>query len=277
MGDPERVPAVTMGDPERVPQTPPNPPMLDGTLRGSPKPPGYLSARLCLPARGSVRQARRGVRSRVVPLPGEGSAMADAGGGDHAGQAGGPPQGASARWALIALLPPVLCLLLSSVYVVRWSSEIDQAVVSVSTNGGPSVVYLAAEAEYLRRIALRVMAARPETVDDDRVAVAAWKAGLTTAENAERLTPEYPGERWAYYVVHADRARFLATVSVVLDTLDTGHTPPAALYARLSSSADLVSRLPEPAHRGQLRRVAVAIGAHHRPAPAPHPGDGSRP
>jgi signal transduction histidine kinase len=167
--------------------------------------------------------------------------MVDAGGGAHAGRASGSPRRASVRWALVALVPPVVFFFLSSVYVTRWSRQLDEAILSVSTNGGPSVVYLAAEAEYLRRIAHRVIVARPETVADDRIVIAAWKAHLTTVDNAALLRPEYVGERWAYYVLKADRERFLASTSALLDALDSGRTPPAALYARLSSTADVLA------------------------------------
>jgi signal transduction histidine kinase len=147
-------------------------------------------------------------------------------------------------WHLaLAILPPVLCFVVSGFYLDRWTREMDDANRSISENGGPSVVYLSMVQEDLRRIERQAMLARPETVREDRAAIAALEADLAAANAAYRETPDYPGELEAYERAAGERAQFLAAVDRLLSAVagaEGGRTE-AAAGALVVSTADTLA------------------------------------
>ena len=94
---------------------------------------------------------------------------------------------------LLALLPLVLFVVLSSVFLSRWERELDAANRSIAEKGGPSVVHLSAEQADLRHIEMQAMLARPESLREDRAKIAALEADLERADAAYRKTDGLPG------------------------------------------------------------------------------------
>jgi len=122
----------------------------------------------------------------------------------------------------LALLAPLACFLAGSIYGQRLSEEIGAASVSIATNGGPSVVYLATMRDDVRRIEERAMAARPGSFERDRSIIGALTVDLDRAELAELETPAYPGEPQAQQDVQRMRAPFFAAVERLLERAEEG-------------------------------------------------------
>ncbi len=151
-------------------------------------------------------------------------------------------EGASARaWVGLTLLAPLLCFVLGSVYVASLSEEIGAASLSIAANGGPSVVYLSAMRNDVRRIEQRAMLVRPGSAAETRAIVAELMGALAGADVAYRALPSYPGELALSAVMERRRAPFLAVATGLIDRADQGLLPSDEALLQLRAAAENLS------------------------------------
>jgi hypothetical protein len=122
----------------------------------------------------------------------------------------------------LAVLAPLVCFIVSSVYVNLWFRRMDAATTSIAGNGGPSVVYLSMVREDIRRIEHRVLFAAPPLRDLDRAAIAAGRADFDRAVIEYRRTPDYPGETAAWERMRVRSELFFAAVDRALGPTSEG-------------------------------------------------------
>jgi signal transduction histidine kinase len=142
------------------------------------------------------------------------------------------------RWAALAIAAPVLCFLVSSAYLSRWSAQLDEAAQSIAGNGGPSVVDLSAAWGDIRKIDARAMFVQPSSLEADRAIIAELKADFDRSLAAYRETPDYPGELAAWELVHGRCAPFFDAVDGLLATVCESGAARAEAGARLRSAVD---------------------------------------
>ncbi len=153
-------------------------------------------------------------------------------------------------WALLALVPPVLCVIVSSVLLSRYEAALDAANRSITENAAPGVLFLSSEQAYLRQIELHALLAKPASVDENRARIADLQAEVSRIDAAYRRTDDYPGEYEAYARMLEDRARFYAAVDALLVGVEGGGPPSGEARAALLSTTDTFA-----ASIGQVIRV----------------------
>ena len=149
-----------------------------------------------------------------------------------------PASSSVAWWLWLAILTPLLCFLASVVALKSWSTSIHEAARSITTNGSPSVAYLATALDDAQRIERRTMLARPEALPVDRGVIAELEEDFDRAVAAELATPNYPGEAEASRVMRERSAAFFAAVADLLAGEDSGRAPDAAARDRVERTGD---------------------------------------
>ena len=133
------------------------------------------------------------------------------------------------------------CFLVTAFTVKSWSSALHDAALSISTNGAPSVVYLAAARDNVRLIQHRALAAHPVPGPVDWAIIGALRGEFDRAVAAYRATGDYPGEREAYEVMAAQSEAFFAAVDELWAAERRGQPPSVEAIARVQSTGDALS------------------------------------
>lgn len=142
------------------------------------------------------------------------------------------------HWLGLAFLGPLLCFIITTVYVTRWAARIDEDARSIAENGAPGVLHLSTAREDIALIKDRVMQATPSTINADRAAIEDLTRDFDEAVQAYRMTEDYPGEREAYEVMSRQRAVFFAAVAGALAQVESGEAARHASLAQVTRAAD---------------------------------------
>ncbi len=154
--------------------------------------------------------------------------------GTHADADGSSPW----CWLWLAIITPLLCFLVTLVTLASWSANLHEVARSISTNGSPSVAYLATALDDARRIERRAVLARPATLAVDRGVIEELKEELNRVVAAELRTPDYPGEQDASRVMLEHREAFFAAVDAALGGEAGEHAAAAQARERVTRAGD---------------------------------------
>jgi signal transduction histidine kinase len=164
------------------------------------------------------------------------------------------------RWFALAILAPVLCFLATAYTLKLWSSALDAAAISISTNGAPSVAYLAAARDRVRLIERRAVGPWPVRAAIDWNAIAALRDEFDRAVTAYRTTEDYPGEFEAWKVMQAQSNAFFAAIDDLAAADRRGEEPNAEQIARVRATADALSSATTEVLEINQREVEAATG-----------------
>jgi signal transduction histidine kinase len=142
------------------------------------------------------------------------------------------------RTLCLAIVAPLVCFVVGSVYVLRWSAQIETAAWSIAVNGGPGVVYLSAAREDIRRIEQRAMGVQPTSIEEDRTALTALRAEFDRNLAEYRKTPDYPGEHLAWEVMLDRTEPFFSAVDAVLASANEGPIAREAAGVRVEATSE---------------------------------------
>jgi len=142
------------------------------------------------------------------------------------------------RWLALAILAPLLCFVATAYTLGAWSSALHAAALSISTNGAPSVVFLAEARDDIRLIERHALGPWPLAKSTDWAFIVGLREQYERAVAAYRATEDYPGEYEAYQVMAADGAAFFAALEELAAAEKRGDRPSDDAIARVRSTAD---------------------------------------